>query len=156
PYVPLFSQFDDTSTVTAHRVGADQSKEIAVRSSLLRARVAGVVAVAAVMAGVVNAAPSSAANSLSMLGADVSSLQRSNDLGVKYYDANGYQKDPLDILRGVGMNYVRLRVFNNPASGYNNPSKVFSYAKSVKSRGLKLLVDLHYSDTWADPGNQWK
>lgn len=100
--------------------------------------------------------PVQAANSLSMLGGDVSSLQRSLDLGVRYYDANGSQKHPLDILKGAGMNYARLRVWNNPASGYNNPTKVLAYAKEVKSRGLKLMVDLHYSDTWADPGNQWK
>ncbi|WP_200940530.1 glycosyl hydrolase 53 family protein [Cellulomonas sp. Leaf334] len=110
----------------------------------------------ATAAAVAVPSPVQAANSLSMLGGDVSSLQRSLDLGVKYYDANGSQKHPLDILKGAGMNYARLRVFNNPASGYNNPSKVLAYAKEVKSRGLKLMVDLHYSDTWADPGNQWK
>ncbi|MEV4135613.1 glycosyl hydrolase 53 family protein [Dactylosporangium sp. NPDC049742] len=118
---------------------------------------AGIAALLAVPALVLAASPpAQAANSLSMLGGDVSSLQRSNDLGVKYYDANGSQKNALDILKGAGMNYVRLRVWNNPASGYNNPTKVFSYAKEVKSRGMKLMIDLHYSDTWADPGNQWK
>ena len=99
--------------------------------------------------------PVQAANSMTMLGADVSSLQRSLDLGVKYYDANGSQKHPLDILKGAGMNYARLRVWNNPASGYNNAGKVAAYAKEVKARGLKLMVDLHYSDTWADPGKQF-
>ncbi len=54
------------------------------------------------------------------------------------------------------MNYVRLRVWNNPASGYNNKAKVLQYAKTVKAKGLKLLVDFHYSDTWADPGKQYK
>ncbi|MDQ0372660.1 glycoside hydrolase family 53 protein [Cellulomonas humilata] len=114
--------------------------------------------IATVLTAVALAVPSpvQAANSLSMLGGDLSSLQRSLDLGVKYYDANGSQKHPLDILKGAGMNYARLRVWNNPASGYNNAAKVTAYAKEVKARGLKLMVDLHYSDTWADPGNQWK
>src|SRR3954468_17108130 len=98
----------------------------------------------------------SAAGSLTMLGADVSTAQRALDLGAKYYDASGSAKDPLDILKGLGVNYVRLRVWNNPASGYNNKAKVLSYAKQVKAKGLKLLVDFHYSDTWADPGNQNK
>jgi arabinogalactan endo-1,4-beta-galactosidase len=91
-----------------------------------------------------------------MLGADVSSLQRSEDLGQKYYNASGTQQDPLDILKGVGVNYIRLRIWNNPASGYNNESKVLAFAKTVKGKGLKLMVDFHYSDTWADPGKQFK
>ncbi|MEU4745828.1 glycosyl hydrolase 53 family protein [Actinosynnema sp. NPDC023658] len=98
----------------------------------------------------------SAAGSLTMLGADVSTLQRALDLGAKYYDASGTARDPLDILKGVGVNYVRLRVWNNPRSGYNNKAKVLAYAKAVKAKGLRLLVDFHYSDTWADPGKQYK
>jgi arabinogalactan endo-1,4-beta-galactosidase len=101
-------------------------------------------------------APAQAANTLSMLGADVSSVQRSLDLGAKYYNAAGTQADPLDILKGVGVNYVRLRVWNNPASGYNNKAKVLAYAQTVKAKGLKLMIDFHYSDTWADPGKQYK
>lgn len=94
--------------------------------------------------------------SMTMLGADVSSVQRALDLGAPYYDASGTKKDPLDILKGAGANYVRLRLWNNPVSGYNNETKVLAYAKTVKSKGLKLLVDFHYSDTWADPGTQTK
>jgi arabinogalactan endo-1,4-beta-galactosidase len=100
--------------------------------------------------------PALAANSLSMRGADVSSVQRSLDLGAKYYDAAGNARDPLDILAGVGVNYVRLRVWNNPASGYNNKAKVLAYARTVKAKGMKLMIDFHYSDTWADPGKQYK
>jgi arabinogalactan endo-1,4-beta-galactosidase len=73
----------------------------------------------AAVSTVVCPAPASAAT-LSMLGADVSSVQRTIDLGGRYYYANGTQGDPLDILKSVGVNYVRLRVWNNPASGYNN------------------------------------
>lgn len=98
----------------------------------------------------------SAANSLSMLGADVSTVQRALDLGAKYYDASGTAKDPLDVLKGVGVNYVRLRIWNNPRSGYNNKAEVLEYARTVKAKGLKLMVDFHYSDTWADPGKQGK
>jgi arabinogalactan endo-1,4-beta-galactosidase len=97
-----------------------------------------------------------AASTLTMHGADVSSLQRAVDLGAKYYTAAGVQADPLDILKTAGVNYVRLRVWNNPVSGYNNSAKVLAYAKTVKAKGFKLLIDFHYSDTWADPGTQTK
>ncbi|MEV4571585.1 glycosyl hydrolase 53 family protein [Nonomuraea sp. NPDC049419] len=97
-----------------------------------------------------------AAASLGMLGADVSSLQRALDLGAKYYDAGGAQRDPLDILKGIGVNYARLRIWNNPISGYNNKAKVLQQARAIKAKGLKLMVDFHYSDTWADPGKQFK
>jgi arabinogalactan endo-1,4-beta-galactosidase len=43
-------------------------------------------------------------------------------------------------------------VGNGPVSGYNDAEKVLAFAREVKSRGLRLLVDFHYSDTWADPG----
>ncbi|GIE87608.1 glycoside hydrolase family 53 protein [Actinoplanes regularis] len=111
-------------------------------------------AVAAVTLLALNPAPAQAA-SLTMLGADVSTLQRTLDLGGKYYTASGTQADPYDILAGAGANYMRLRVWNNPASGYNNKAKVLQQAKAIKAKGLKLLIDFHYSDTWADPGKQY-
>lgn len=95
-------------------------------------------------------------STLSMRGADVSSLQRGIEVGAKYYTSAGTAADPLDVLKSAGVNYVRLRVWNNPASGYNNLAKVLTYAKTVKAKGFKLLVDFHYSDTWADPGQQAK
>jgi arabinogalactan endo-1,4-beta-galactosidase len=91
-----------------------------------------------------------------MQGADVSTGQRAYDLGARHYYANGTQGDPLDILKSVGVNYARLRIWNNPRSGYNNKDKVLQYARTVKAKGLKLMVDFHYSDTWADPGKQFK
>jgi arabinogalactan endo-1,4-beta-galactosidase len=100
--------------------------------------------------------PAAAATTLSMLGADVSTAQRAVELGARYFNASGTAQDPLDVLRGVGVNYVRLRVWNNPVSGYNNKAKVLAYARTVKAKGLKLLIDFHYSDTWADPGKQFK
>ncbi|MCW6003633.1 glycosyl hydrolase 53 family protein [Micromonospora sp. CPCC 205371] len=91
-----------------------------------------------------------------MQGADVSTLQRAADLGTRFSYADGTQGDPLDILKSVGVNYARLRIWNNPRSGYNNKDKVLQYARTVKAKGLKLMVDFHYSDTWADPGKQFK
>ena len=54
----------------------------------------------------------------------------------------------------AGQNYARLKVWVNPADGYNNKTRVLAMAKRIKAQGMKLLVDFHYSDTWADPGAQ--
>jgi len=110
------------------------------------------------LSSVAQAAPATSPSTatLTMLGADVSSLQRALELGQKYYNASGTQQDPLAILKGVGVNYIRLRIWNNPVSGYNNKAKVLAFAQTVKAAGLKLMIDFHYSDTWADPGKQFK
>jgi len=98
-----------------------------------------------------------------MLGADISFLPQLEDRGLAFYD-NGQQKDAIQILKDHGFNYVRLRLFNNPAadSGYS-PKKGFcdlahtlQMASRVKKVGLKLLLDFHYSDYWADPQQQNK
>lgn len=76
----------------------------------------------------------------------------------------GRQKDALQILKDHGFNYIRLRIFNDPAqdSGYS-PKKGFcdlehtkQMAKRIKAAGMKFLLDFHYSDYWADPGKQYK
>ncbi|GAA1634727.1 glycoside hydrolase family 53 protein [Actinoplanes couchii] len=94
-------------------------------------------------------------SSWEMRGADVSTLQRSVELGQKFYDARGKRDNPYDILRQAGVNYVRLRIWNNPTSGYSNKAKVLQQARAAKAKGMKLLIDFHYSDTWADPGKQF-
>ncbi|MFH1523431.1 MAG: glycosyl hydrolase 53 family protein [Chloroflexota bacterium] len=98
----------------------------------------------------------STANSLSILGADVSSLQHALDLGAKYFDEDGIQGDPLQILKNHGINYIRLRIWVDPANGYSNKSKLLKFAPLIKAMGLKLLIDFHYSDTWSDPEHQAK
>ncbi len=98
-----------------------------------------------------------------MLGADISFLPELEARGMKFSD-NGVEKDAIQILKDHGLNYVRLRIFNDPArdSGYS-PKKGFcdlantkKMAKRVKDAGMKLLLDFHYSDYWADPGKQYK
>jgi len=93
---------------------------------------------------------------LPIRGADISSLQRAEELGAKYFDENGRQGDALQILQDHGVNAIRLRVWVNPANGCHTAARVAAFARRVKSRGLKLLIDLHYSDTWADPEHQIK
>ena len=99
-----------------------------------------------------------------MLGADISFLPQLEDRGMKFYDTDGKQKDAVMILKDHGFNYIRLRLFNDPArdSGYS-PKKGFcdlehtlAMAKRIKAAGMKLLLDFHYSDYWADPQKQYK
>lgn len=98
-----------------------------------------------------------------MLGADISFLPELEARGMRFSD-NGVEKDAIAILKEHGLNYVRLRIFNDPKhdSGYS-PGKGFcdldntlKMAKRVKAAGMKLLLDFHYSDYWADPGHQNK
>lgn len=98
-----------------------------------------------------------------IMGADISFLPQLEARGMKFSD-KGVQKDAIDILKDHGFNYIRLRLFVDPAndSGYS-PEKGFcdlahtlEMAKRIKKAGMKFLLDLHYSDTWADPGKQFK
>ena len=98
-----------------------------------------------------------------MLGADISFLPELENRGTRFADDKG-QRDAIQILKDHGFNYIRLRIFNDPArdSGYS-PGKGFcdlahtlEMAKRVKAAGLQLLLDFHYSDYWADPGKQFK
>jgi arabinogalactan endo-1,4-beta-galactosidase len=93
---------------------------------------------------------------LSILGADVSSLKKSEDMGGVYHDPGGVQGEALSILKDSGLNYVRLRVWVDPPDGYHDTGKMLEMAQRVRRLGLKLLVDFHYSDSWADPGKQIK
>lgn len=93
---------------------------------------------------------------LSILGADVSSLPKSEDKGGVYYSEAGTPGDALQILADHGVNYIRLKVWVNPADGYNDKARVMQMAARLAAHGLKLLVDFHYSDAWADPGQQNK
>jgi len=90
-------------------------------------------------------------------GVDISTLQAIEEHGGKFYDG-GVERDLLDILRDRGVNYVRVRVWNNPveAGGYNDAAHLVALAQRVKAKGFGLLVDFHYSDFWADPGRQTK
>lgn len=97
---------------------------------------------------------------LDVLGADVSSLSKSEDLGGEYYDsARAHQcrdRSALRILESHGLNAVRIRTWVDPADGYHDKAELLRMARRAKSAGLSVLVDLHYSDTWADPSHQQK
>jgi len=104
----------------------------------------------------VAAPPGSGGTPLSMLGADVSSLQHSEDLGGKYTNEAGVQGDALQILKDHGVNYIRLRAWVDPSINYNNKTKILAMATRIKAKGMKLYLNLHYSDRWADGAHQTK
>ena len=97
-----------------------------------------------------------------IMGMDVSSLLAQEASGVKYYDFEGNEEDLLKILAENGINYIRVRVWNDPfdenGNGYGGGNCTIDTALEIGKRatkyGMKLLVDFHYSDFWADPGKQ--
>ena len=92
---------------------------------------------------------------------DVSSLKELEQLGAKYYK-DGQEKDLLEILKEYGANSIRLRLWNDPYSesgipygaGNNDLKTTIELAKRAQDLGYGLLLDVHYSDFWADPGKQ--
>ena len=95
-------------------------------------------------------------STLSILGADISSLKKSEDMGGVYRYPDGTQADALQILKDNGLNYARLRVWVDPIDGYHGKAEILAMAVRLKNLDIKLLVDFHYSDNWADPGKQIK
>lgn len=88
-------------------------------------------------------------------GADISYLPQLEDSGAVFKE-NEVPRDFLQILKSHGVNYIRLRIWLNPPDGYNNLEHVEKMALRLKTLGFGFLLDFHYSDTWADPGKQYK
>ncbi len=89
-------------------------------------------------------------------GADVSWLTQMEAEGAKFYNAQGTETECMALLKSLGMNSIRLRVWVNPTNGWNNKEDVLVKAKRAKALGLMIMIDFHYSDSWADPGKQNK
>ncbi len=158
---------------------------------MFKKAVAETVAVAAVLlcAGTVFAKPNTAADAVKqqifvapvaglspdfMRGADVSMLGEIEKNGGKFYNAQGKEDDLFNILRENGVNWIRLRLWNNPVNerdvyangkvlsrkgepfgGGNNDLELdIKLAQRAKKAGMKVLLDFHYSDSWADPSKQ--
>lgn len=89
-------------------------------------------------------------------GADVGWLTEMEKSGKKFFNAAGVETECMTLLRGLGMNSIRLRVWVNPAEGWNNKGDVLVKAWRAHQLGMRLMIDFHYSDSWADPGQQTK
>ncbi len=89
-------------------------------------------------------------------GADISWLTEMESAGRIFYNNSGTAQDCFQVLKNLGMNSIRLRVWVNPAGGWNNATDVVAKAIRAKNLGMRIMIDFHYSDSWADPGQQNK
>ena len=99
-------------------------------------------------------------------GVDVSSYVAEKNSGVKYYDFEGNELDDqgfFDLLHDCGVNYVRIRIWNDPydasgngyGGGNNDVDTAVEIGRWATQAGMKVLIDFHYSDFWTDPGKQY-
>lgn len=92
-------------------------------------------------------------------GTDISALTVLENRGATY-SKNGVVGDAIDILESNGVNWHRLRIFVNPTGSdpvaVQDLAYTIALAQRAKANGSRLLLDFHYSDTWADPGKQFK
>ena len=109
------------------------------------------------------AASGSAEAARHYVGGDISLLPEYEEAHAKYYDENGKPiSDVLEFLHEEGMNAMRVRLFVNPSDfPGNDPNAcqdleyIIPLCQRIKSNGFDLMLDFHYSDTWADPVKQW-
>lgn len=98
------------------------------------------------------------------MGVDGSMIAQIEENGGVYYNQNGQEQDVFQILRESGVNFFRVRLWNNPQSrlkrlyggGNNNLNTDIQLCRRAKAVGMNVLVDFHYSDFWADPDKQWR
>ena len=97
-----------------------------------------------------------------IMGMDASAVLALEKAGVKYYNYDGAEQDVYKTLAENGVNYIRVRVWNDPfnvdGKGYGggncNIDTAVEIGKRATQYGMKLLVNFHYSDFWADPSKQ--
>jgi len=97
-----------------------------------------------------------------IMGMDASSVISEEQSGVKYYDYDGQEADVFKVLSESGVNYIRVRIWNNPydgegrgyGGGNSDLAKAIAIGKRATQYKMRLLVDFHYSDFWADPSKQ--
>ncbi len=87
-------------------------------------------------------------------GADVSWVTEMEAAGYKFYNASGAEQECMSLMRDLGMNSIRLRVWVDPTDGWCNKQDVLVKAWRAHNLGMRLMIDFHYSDSWADPGQQ--
>ena len=104
----------------------------------------------------------SSANAQKYVGGDISNLTANEAANPTYYDFDGNECPALELYKQQGLNAMRVRIHVNPSDYPNNDPNVcqdLDYVKAlgkrIKDAGFKLMLDFHYSDTWADPAKQW-
>jgi len=89
-------------------------------------------------------------------GTDVGWLTEMEASGKKFYNASGSEMECIALLKSLGINSIRLRVWVNPSDGWCNTQDMLAKAVRAKALGMRIMIDFHYSDSWADPGKQNK
>ena len=93
--------------------------------------------------------------SLFYYGADLSYVNEMEDCGAEYFNSDNQPKDPFVLFKEAGSNLIRIRLWHSPAwTNYSNFADVKKSILRAKEAGMEVLLDFHYSDTWADPGKQ--
>ena len=87
-------------------------------------------------------------------GADISWVTEMESRGMKFYNSDREECECTALMKEIGFGAVRLRVWVNPAEGWCSKRDVLAKAKRAHALGMDLMIDFHYSDSWADPGKQ--
>ena len=88
------------------------------------------------------------------LGADISGVTMDESRGRHFYNRNGRQRECTALMRELGMNMIRLRVWVHPRHGFCSKDDMLTLARRAHDLGMDIMVDFHYSDDWADPAHQ--
>lgn len=91
-----------------------------------------------------------------MHGADLSFLPEVEGEGTVFLDKADMPSDVITLLKARGCNTIRIRLWHTPLAGHSTLEEVETLANRVRGAGLKVYLSIHYSDTWADPGQQAK
>ena len=87
-------------------------------------------------------------------GADLSMLPTIEEYGTVFYNFDSIPERMTQTLRKAGVNTVRLRLWKDPIDGENGFERVKQFSERLKREGFRVMISVHYSDTWADPGAQ--
>ncbi len=93
---------------------------------------------------------------LTIKGADVSYLPEVRSSGMQLYNSQNQAEDMLQTLKNAGVNTIRIRLFKQPQEATSGFLQVKNLSNECKNLGFKVLLSVHYSDTWADPSQQTK
>ncbi len=87
-------------------------------------------------------------------GADISWVTEQEKMGVTFKNSSDVVTDCFVLMKEIGMNAIRLRVWVDPVGGWCAKEDVVEKAVRAKDAGMEVMIDFHYSDLWADPGRQ--
>ena len=87
-------------------------------------------------------------------GADISWCTEMESKGYRFYDSKGTETECTALMKALGFNAIRLRVWVNPTDGWCGKDDILTKARRAQNLGMNIMIDFHYSDSWADPAKQ--